>query len=637
MKYNNEVSNNMKKEKWYKVICSVCAALFAFCSVTPITANAEENRPVISYETRDKVEQSLLDYIEEHKNVTPSVSIVVFDSKQDICSVVYGETNTSQHIKADENTVYEWGSVSKLLIWTSAMQLYEQGKLDLNEDIRVYLPDGFLKNLSFEKPVTMIDLMNHSGGFQESVWDIETDNLDELMPLDEAITKTAPAQTYAPGETVSYSNWSASLAGYIVECVSGMDYADYVNENIFEPLGMEHTYMKPDASDNEWAAEQRKKINSYAYFGEDVQDLGECRRYIHLYPAGSAGGTISDMAVFAKAFLCDSKDCPLFMKDETLDEMLSPSCYFSDNTTPRLCHGLFFSDCGNGLYGHGGNTEGFSADLELDLENKTGFVSMTNKQSDRVYSDELCSLLYGEYTVPSDPDFEKIDLSGYYEMGRSAGGVGVLRILSPYEDILKIWEQDGKFTGNLGVVEYRQISDSAVEMKLITGTTKTILIRRDENGNFTGFQSFQAIDYVKESNAQYYTDIVMIALFAASLVIMPLLFIVHIIRLRKFKEQPEYRFKRLEMFSNLSVLCITVELILIAVFFHSFFGSSRLNYAVVCIALCIFSVLAVFFIVKCWLSNEKPKNKIIPVIETMCVLFIAANVFYWPLFQFWGF
>ncbi len=51
------------------------------------------------------------------------------------------------------------------------------------------------------------------------------------------------------------------------------------------------------------------------------EPLGECRRYIHIYPAGSACGTVSDLALFAKTFLCDSKDCPLFDKDETLDEM----------------------------------------------------------------------------------------------------------------------------------------------------------------------------------------------------------------------------------------------------------------------------------------------------------------------------
>lgn len=627
----------MKKIKLYKVICSVCAALIFLGAVIPLSANAEESPMTISYENKEQIEQAIIDYVDEFKEVTPSVSIIVFNNEQDICSVIYGESNVEEHNKADENTVYEWGSVSKLLVWTSVMQLYEQGKLDLNEDIRTYLPEGFLKNLSYDDSITMLDLMNHSAGFQETIWELETHDQDKLMPLDKALQKTAPVQTSCPGETVSYSNWSAALAGFIVECVSGIDFVEYVNENIFSPLGMEHTYLSPDASDNEWAAEQRKKTHCYVYFGDEVQQLGECRTYIHLYPAGSAGGTISDLALFAKAFLCDSKDCPLFQNDDTLDLMLSPSRYFADETTPRLCHGMFFSDYGSGLYGHGGNTEGFSAELELDLENKTGFVMMTNKQRDSVYSTGLCELLYGNYHTTTSSNFQTIDLSGHYKMGRSVGGAGALRILSPYEDMLNIWEQDGSFTGNLGVIEYQQVSDYFVEMELINGLKKNVIIKKDENGNVAAIETFQAIDYVKESAAKYYTDLVIIVLLIVPIVIMTVLFIIHIIRLKKYKEQPIYQFKRQEMLSSLAVAAITVEAVILLITFGNSFTAGRVYYAAACITLSVLAVLAVVFIVRCWFVKEKPKNKILLVCETICNVLIIVGIIYWRLFQFWGF
>ena len=53
------------------------------------------------------------------------------------------------------------------------MQLYEQGKINLDEDVRSYLPDGFLSNLSYDEPITMTHLMNHTAGFQETTWDVE--------------------------------------------------------------------------------------------------------------------------------------------------------------------------------------------------------------------------------------------------------------------------------------------------------------------------------------------------------------------------------------------------------------------------------------------------------------------------------
>ena len=69
-------------------------------------------------------------------------------------------------------------------------------------------------------------------------------------------------------------------------------------------------------------------------------------RYIHLYPAGSTCGTLSDLATFVKAFLSDGRNCPLFEKEDTLDEMLTPSKYFSDGKTPCFYHGFMIEKAG---------------------------------------------------------------------------------------------------------------------------------------------------------------------------------------------------------------------------------------------------------------------------------------------------
>lgn len=94
------------------------------------------------------MKKKIEDYIEVRKETTSAVSVTIFDGTNDIASVIYGDANTKDNIKADKDTVYEWGSISKMLVWTSVMQLYEQGKIDLNADVRTYLPDGFLSNLS---------------------------------------------------------------------------------------------------------------------------------------------------------------------------------------------------------------------------------------------------------------------------------------------------------------------------------------------------------------------------------------------------------------------------------------------------------------------------------------------------------
>lgn len=76
-----------------------------------------------------------------------SVGIYVFDKNGIIYEGYYGYSDIENKTLVNEKTVYEWGSVSKLLVWVSAMQLKEQGKLSFEKDIREYLSEGFLTKL----------------------------------------------------------------------------------------------------------------------------------------------------------------------------------------------------------------------------------------------------------------------------------------------------------------------------------------------------------------------------------------------------------------------------------------------------------------------------------------------------------
>ena len=288
-----------------------------------------------------------------------------------------GMANVGDNIPADENTVFEWGSITKTLIWTSVMQLKEQGKIDLNADVRTYLPENFFQHLTYDDPVTMLNLMNHNAGFCEQVASLFAYDTAKIRTLGAALQAAEPAQVHRPGEVTSYSNWGAALAGYIVECISGETFSNYVRHHIFEPLGMEHTAIAPDYSDNPWVREQRLKMHCYQakVFDTLVEDKGDCIGYVELYPAGSATGTVQDLVTYAQAFVADT--CPLFAKRETLEELLSPSAYYGDTDIPSVCHGFFPEECKVRVYGHDGGTLGFTSNMFFDPESKFGFVTMT--------------------------------------------------------------------------------------------------------------------------------------------------------------------------------------------------------------------------------------------------------------------
>lgn len=617
----------MVKKKWFGFI----AVAFMFVAgVMPVDIWADESQvEKFSVDNAEEINDSVNSFISENEKTTSSVSIVVFDDKQEICSVLYGDADRENDVHADENTVYEWGSISKLLVWTSAMQLYEQGKLDLNEDIRNYLPDGFLDFLTFDNPITMFDLMNHSAGFLSPYKDIETDAQSDLMALDEALTKVAPSQQYRPGEHVAYSNYGAALAGYVVQCVSEMDYADYVNENIFKRLGMNHTAIRPDLSDNEWVANQRKMTKCYAWGDGDIISLGECRRYIHLYPAGSATGTISDLAIFARAFVSD--DCPLFDKADTLKEMLSPSLYYADGKTPRFCHGLMEENAGVTLLGHGGNTEGFSSLLQFDPESRTGFVMMTNMQLDKIYKGGLSEILYGKQDLSkvSDESFKSIDISGHYKMTGGMFDKGCMKAYSLFADYFIVNGDADGYTGNLGVVSLKQISDNAVLVKLVTGNEYIYFIR-SKDGVVEALQN-GSLDFVKVSDASYYISWGILIMMFVGVACIILLTAIHAIRLKRHKGKEEYKYKKVEMTTGVMVAAMAL-----CMYGLYLFGMNSMAIrAVICIVISLLTLAMAAGRVLCIKNKPVHRYRIITLVESVCSMFIVAGVIYWELWRFW--
>src|SRR5260370_30520438 len=124
------------------------------------------------------------------------------------------------------------------------MPLVEQGKVDVDRDINEYL--DFQVPHTFGRPVTLRNLMTHTAGFEEVIKDLGADRADELPSLQGFIRSHEPHQIYAPGTIPAYSNYGADLAGYIVQRVSGMPFEEYIQRNIFGPLGMTHaTFVQP--------------------------------------------------------------------------------------------------------------------------------------------------------------------------------------------------------------------------------------------------------------------------------------------------------------------------------------------------------------------------------------------------------
>ena len=211
----------------------------------------------------------------------------------------YADLATHRSIVADR-TLFRLASVSKLFTWTAVMQLVEKGKLDLDADVNEYLTD-FKIPPAFGKPITLANLMTHTSGFEDTPTDVYANRAKDLKPLATYIKRDVPARIYPPGEVPAYSNYGAALAGYIVERVAGVPFERYVEENIFEPLGMERSTLReplPGALEADVAVGYE--------FADGVFERQDFE-WLQQYPAASLSATATDMARFMAAHLEDGR------------------------------------------------------------------------------------------------------------------------------------------------------------------------------------------------------------------------------------------------------------------------------------------------------------------------------------------
>ncbi|HZP25385.1 MAG TPA: serine hydrolase domain-containing protein [Terriglobales bacterium] len=280
----------------------------------------------------------------------------------------YSDVKAGKPVTVDA-TLFRPGSISKTFTWTAVMQLYEQGKLDLDRDVNDYL--DFKIPARFGKPVTMKDLMTHTPGFEETLRDLFVEKASDMSPLAEYVRTHEPKEIFPPGTTPAYSNYGATLAGYIVQRVSGMPFDDYIERNIFQPLGMQHsTFRQP-------LPEALKPLMSQGYnrASQPPKDF----EFVQAWPAGSLSTTAEDMTHYILAHLNNGEyNAARILKPETAQLMHSRLFGLAPELN-GMAYG-FYEESRNGhrIIGHGGDSQWFHSDMHLMPDDHIGFFISYN-------------------------------------------------------------------------------------------------------------------------------------------------------------------------------------------------------------------------------------------------------------------
>ena len=301
----------------------------------------------------------------------PGIVVGVVSDQNLVWAKGFGYANVAAKQPMTPATKFRMASHSKLFTATAIMQLREQGKIRLDDPVSKYLPWFQLKPAGDDDgPITIEQLLDHSSGLPREAgahWTtLEFPTAEEVRKLFAERQAAFPPQT-----RWKYSNLAYTIAGMVVEQVSGMTWADYLQRNIFDPLGMS-------------ASSVDKNVDGMAVGYTRRMPDGTREVYSFTDARGMAAATgltsnVEDMAKFVSAqFRKGKMGGRQILSTGSLREMHRVRSVEND-WTQGTGIGFAVSRVGGKTYvGHGGGYPGYTTQTSIQLDSKVGVIVLTN-------------------------------------------------------------------------------------------------------------------------------------------------------------------------------------------------------------------------------------------------------------------
>ncbi len=316
----------------------------------------------------------------------------------------FGLKRATPAISVNPNTtMFKVGSISKTFVAIAILQLVEDGLLDLDADVNTYLTEFQIPN-TYPEPITLRHLLTHTAGFEEMAYQIFFDYYTDLPTLDVVVKNQMPMRVHPPGEVPSYSNYGFTLAGYIVEKISGIRFEDYIKNEILIPLNMNFTsFYQP------LPTELQIYLSEGFYSQESMDNI-----YLSVVPAGACSSTALDMTYFMRTLLNNgSFNGSTILTNESMEIMFSnqfkPQPDFPGVNLGLYC--MYPSDVN--IIGHSGDTVFFHSEMCLFPDQNFGFFISYNSYNGFMASDEILPLFLNTF-YPKSPTVV-VPMSGYNE------------------------------------------------------------------------------------------------------------------------------------------------------------------------------------------------------------------------------
>ena len=339
----------------------------------------------------------------------------------------YGQANLELDVPMPRDAVFEIGSVTKQFTAAAILQLAAKDSVDLDAPITEYLPDYDTRG----HRVTVRQLLYHTSGIRSYTNMSQFDDLaKQELPRDTLLSLVeAEPVRFAPGTAMSYSNTGYFLLGRIIETVSGQSYAEYIEEHLFGPAGMDDSYY----CDEQAVVDHR----AHGYQWSRERTLRQKGYLDHTWPysAGSLCSTAGDLTAWNRALHGGQ-----VLSDSMYQEMTTPG-RLADGTELRYGMGLVVYQAeGRPVIGHGGGIPGFLSESRYYPESELIVVVLQNTTGPRppqALADSLVRLVLGPGEEPKNSPYrgDLSELAGRY-VGPSRGDVTDLRIETSGDTLL---------------------------------------------------------------------------------------------------------------------------------------------------------------------------------------------------------
>lgn len=348
---------------------------FTFCFLSAVVICIGCSKDKFPSPPRDLAELNRFILAEMEKEEIPSIAACIIKEDQIVWENFYGYENIASETPPSRETIYLLASVSKTITAVAIMQLQEKGLLNLEEDVNAYL-NFPVRNPRFpDIPITARMLLTHTSSL---AWPTNEEDpnyntphpndsappifpwIKDYLTPDGAHYRSTTWRKDRPGSSYQYSNTGVALLGYLVESITGQDFAQYCKDHIFEPLEMTYSGFRLQDVDQ-------------AMLATLYHDGGVIEQYsVSHYPSSTVRSSLEELSHFLIAIMNGGRyRNQRILEESTVDEMLRIQLPVKDLA-------FLWQTQQADWMGHVGGYWGVSSSLDLNRKHQVGVIILAN-------------------------------------------------------------------------------------------------------------------------------------------------------------------------------------------------------------------------------------------------------------------